>query len=454
MYDLKKYSIVEISEGDWGIQYDNGPLTRGFTTKQNAIDKAADLSTTEVFNSRLEPQNLEQAEAAANTARENYSIFLAENPTATEEQKEVKIAEIAAAQAYVNEYQSQLTQAANQANATTDYDSLVEEIQVNNADIQRRALAAAAVTASGTPDEQEAVDKAFQAELLYNQMVEQQEAADIVNPTSFNLGGIFSSIGSNLLGGITNSIQSSLGGLAGSLTNISGLGTNFAGNAGVSSPSNNTGTEVYNSAMGQSAAAANGDPRVRLTPKPSVRSAMLSGILAPLAETDGLVFPYTPTISQSGQVTYEDIATVHANQTWKAYNRTENVTIDISGTFTAQNQTEAKYFLAAIHFLRVVTKMHFGESDDNKGLPPPQMILDGYGTYMYNGLSVIIKNYSVDYTNTTDFVAVETGEGTSWVPAIGDLRVQCEVQQTPKIARGFNWDNFASGQMVAGGGWI
>lgn len=86
--------------------------------------------------------------------------------------------------------------------------------------------------------------------------------------------------------------------------------------------------------------------------------------------------------------------------------------------FTSQNKKEAEYTLACIHFLRSISKSHFGDSDDNKGLPPPQVLLDGYGTYMFNGLSVVVTSFNVDLNNSVDYVGVDLdGEITS-VPVV------------------------------------
>src|SRR5690606_13972635 len=105
-----------------------------------------------------------------------------------------------------------------------------------------------------------------------------------------------------------------------------------------------------------------------------------------------------------GRATYNPLKTVHANQDWHIYQNTDSIVLTIQGEFTAQNKTEGEYLLAAIHFLRASTKMRFGDSDSKRGVPPPQMFLDGYGQYMFNGLSVIITNYDVGLPNNVDYI--------------------------------------------------
>ena len=50
--------------------------------------------------------------------------------------------------------------------------------------------------------------------------------------------------------------------------------------------------------------------------------------------------------------------------------------IDVTSVFTAQSDAEAKYMIGAIHFLRTVSKMHFGETRSKGGL----ILIDDDGT--------------------------------------------------------------------------
>jgi hypothetical protein len=38
--------------------------------------------------------------------------------------------------------------------------------------------------------------------------------------------------------------------------------------------------------------------------------------------------------------------------------------LNISGTFVAQNDSEAEYIYACIHFLKCITKSRFGDTDE------------------------------------------------------------------------------------------
>lgn len=466
-YDLKTFTIVEVGEDSWGIQYTGGPLERGFASYEDALYTANQAAINyHSADTDAVPRNLDQAILKAQEARDNYITFISENPSATEEEKNEEIAKIAAAEAYVSEYQLQLDTARLQATAKDSFENQSIDIAIANADARRSELSQAAAnlrsSSDATPEQIQAADQsAFEAELYYQSLIkEEQSAIDVANPTAFGLGSLFSSVSSSI-GNVFNSANNALGNLTnplnGLLSNVtSGLGNLSGGLGSVNSNSTGgtavSGNVVYDSATGGMTNTVS-DQRVRLTPKPSQRG-MLSGVLAPLAATSGLVFPYTPTITYQAGVAYNKIDVVHTNQDWNVYKNTESIALDINGTFTAQNETEAAYFLAAIHFLRALTKMHFGDSSENKGLPPPQVLLDGYGTHMFNSLSVIVVNYSVDLNPNVDYVAVRGDGGTSWVPAVADLRVNVIVQQTPKQARSFNWESFATGELMSNGGWL
>lgn len=213
------------------------------------------------------------------------------------------------------------------------------------------------------------------------------------------------------------------------------------------------------------------DFRVRLRAFPQSRNAVYgdpdpANLMFPLHPeafaggfrgTNGMIFPYTPTINWSGGANYQTMATVHSNQDFRAYSHTPAQQFSISGAFTAQNPLEARYMLACIHFLRTVTKMRFGASK-NVGLPPPVLLLSGYGRYIFNDLPVVVENYSLDYQAGTDMVPVSVpGDGGTpgaWVPVIQTISVTVTVQQTPDKLRKFDFEKYASGSLMGDGGWV
>src|ERR1035437_7196632 len=105
------------------------------------------------------------------------------------------------------------------------------------------------------------------------------------------------------------------------------------------------------------------DSRIRLAAYNPDQVYGNSPILPPIKNTNGMMFPYTPTITYSQQVNYMDIALTHSNTDYQAYTRTPSTKISLNGKFTVQSQKEGLYALAAIHFLRTASKSHFGEKD-------------------------------------------------------------------------------------------
>jgi hypothetical protein len=196
------------------------------------------------------------------------------------------------------------------------------------------------------------------------------------------------------------------------------------------------------------------DSRIRITPKnPSFL--FESEILAPLAATNGLMFPYTPNISWSVAPQYSTQQTTHANQDYRAFVNVPAMQIVFSCPFTAQNNDEALYMIGTLHFLRSVTKMHFGTDDNGAlGLPPPVMKINGYGPYVFNNLPVIITAFNMEMNNNIDYVSV-TADGTlNKIPVMTNISVTCVVQTTPQFQRTFNWDQFANGTLMKSGGWF
>jgi hypothetical protein len=196
------------------------------------------------------------------------------------------------------------------------------------------------------------------------------------------------------------------------------------------------------------------DRRVRLAHL-SGYSNPYPGILAPLSATQGMMFPYQPTISQNHEVDYQTMAMVHSNQDYHAYAKTPNVTLTITGKFSVQNVAEGAYALAAIHFLRASSKMNFGQNDANKGLPPPILLLNGYGTYMFHDVKVILRGSNLTFDENIDMVKVSLSGGTAWLPAVFTISTNLTVQQTPNALKNtFTLDGYRDGSLLATGGWL
>lgn len=132
------------------------------------------------------------------------------------------------------------------------------------------------------------------------------------------------------------------------------------------------------------------------------------GILKPLLETDGVIFPYTPSISVNYAANYEQTNIVHSNYKIFQYSGSGVDAVSLSCNFTAQDTYEANYLLAVIHFFRSMTKMFYGQDDNPKnGTPPPLCYMFGMGGYQFAAHPLAIQGFSytlpddVDYIKTT-----------------------------------------------------
>ncbi|CAB4123124.1 hypothetical protein UFOVP29_283 [uncultured Caudovirales phage] len=200
------------------------------------------------------------------------------------------------------------------------------------------------------------------------------------------------------------------------------------------------------------------DLRARLRAKDNFRanSLIYAGPGSVLRNTGGLVWPYTPTITYSQDVTYADMSPVHSNQEILSYTRTPATKLSIVGNFTSQTVDEATYNLACIHFLRVVTKMSFGSSiDPQPGTPPPILIFEAHGAGMFKALPVVVTAFSITLPPDPDYISINVpGAGLTRLPTMFDISVNITVQHSPKKLREWSLDEFRSGVYLSRGGWI
>ena len=152
---------------------------------------------------------------------------------------------------------------------------------------------------------------------------------------------------------------------------------------------------------------ANGDWRVRLRLAPSATylyNAENPGILKPLKASNGVVFPYMPTIQTTYNAEYDSVALTHSNYRGQFYKSSYVGDVSITGTFTAQDTAEANYLLAVIHFFRSVTKMFYGAKDPLRGAPPPLVYLIGLGQYQFNNQPCVVKTFNYSMPNDCDYI--------------------------------------------------
>jgi hypothetical protein len=198
--------------------------------------------------------------------------------------------------------------------------------------------------------------------------------------------------------------------------------------------------------------AANGDWRVKLS---LPRNFTASSVIKPLTETSGLVFPYTPTIYITHSANYNQIQPVHSNYPFYAYQNSRVEQFSIVGDFYVETSKEAEYWVAAVHYLRSVTKMAYGNTS-NSGSPPPVVRLNGYGDYVFSNVPVIVNSFAVELGQDVDYIKCNIGAGATWVPTRSNIQVTVAPIYSRRAVESFSLDRFVNGGYIGprGGGFI
>jgi hypothetical protein len=173
------------------------------------------------------------------------------------------------------------------------------------------------------------------------------------------------------------------------------------------------------------------DWRVRLSLAPSANylyrdpAIKSSDLLYPLKETDGIVFPYLPTVSTAHKANYDPTELAHSNYKLYFYKNSSVDDVTITADFTAQDTSEANYMLAVIHFLKSATKMFYGQdgkAGPRAGTPPPLCYLSGFGAFQYDAHPLLITSFTYTLPNDVDYIRAgskETWSGQSSMNPFG-----------------------------------
>lgn len=200
-----------------------------------------------------------------------------------------------------------------------------------------------------------------------------------------------------------------------------------------------------------------------------------SDLIAPLRITNGFVFPYTPQITIQHSASYNTLAPVHNNYPFFAYENSKVDSMQISGEFFCEDSSDARYWVAAVHYLRSVSKMVYGQSA-NTGSPPPVVKLNGYGDYVFKNVPVVITQFSVDLSKDVDYISTGLSsdgaqnvaetlanfigapkalssvmpnmQGVTWVPVRSTINVTVQPLYSREQVRQFSLDSFVKGEYV------
>lgn len=170
-----------------------------------------------------------------------------------------------------------------------------------------------------------------------------------------------------------------------------------------------------------------------------------------LQTTGGVVFPYQPTISLSTRANYNAIDPVHNNYPFQAYKNSQIDDIQISGEFTAENESDAAYWIAATTFFRTVTKMFFG-TGPNAGNPPPVCQLNGYGASIFDNVPIIVKSFNVEFPKDVNYIRCNAFDTSTWVPIMSTLTVTVTPLYNRESLRKFSLEEFSRGALKTNSG--
>jgi len=130
-----------------------------------------------------------------------------------------------------------------------------------------------------------------------------------------------------------------------------------------------------------------------------------SPVLQPLKDAGGLIFPYTPKITIASKANYGTIPTTHTNYTFQNFKNSDPGSITIVAPMYVSDANEGLYWIAMVHYLRSLTKMFTG-NDPKAGNPPPIIMLNGYGNYVFKNVPVVVTAMSVGLESTCDYISV------------------------------------------------
>ena len=216
------------------------------------------------------------------------------------------------------------------------------------------------------------------------------------------------------------------------------------------------------------------DWRVRLTlpPQSPFKTMLLDDneLLAPLQKSNGVFWPVTPAVIVQNSANYNALAQTHSNYPFQAYQNSQVDTISIVGEFPVQNSEDAKHWIATVKFLRTMSKMAFGKSNDSyKGSPPPIMHLSGYGDHVYDKVPVVINQFSVELRPGIDYISTNQTKGfggaigvdkfdnyvvdenkiedSSWAPTISTISCMVTPVYSRDTVKNFSLKKFADGSL-------
>jgi hypothetical protein len=177
-----------------------------------------------------------------------------------------------------------------------------------------------------------------------------------------------------------------------------------------------------------------------------------STIFKPLEKTSGVAWPFVPRVTIGYKANYSTIDPVHSNFPFQAYKNSAVDDVQISGEFSVQTEDDARYWIAATHFLKTSTKMFYGTGSGGlQGNPPVICRLNGYGSFIFNNVPVVVKSYSVEMPEDVNYINVSINDSNQWVPTVSTISVTVAPVYSREKLRSFSLQDFASGGALSKG---
>jgi hypothetical protein len=190
-------------------------------------------------------------------------------------------------------------------------------------------------------------------------------------------------------------------------------------------------------------AVGDGDWRVRLRLAPGATYLYktpgngTAGIMEPLRNTDGVIFPYTPRIDIQYSAEYSPYDLTHNNYRGYFYKGSRVGEVILTADFTAQDTTEANYMLAVIHFFKSCTKMFYGQ-DAERGSPPPLVYVTGLGEYQFNEHACVISNFNYSLPPDVDYIRARSTLASSAGVTQGGTGLMWQRSLAPSATASYN----------------
>ena len=191
----------------------------------------------------------------------------------------------------------------------------------------------------------------------------------------------------------------------------------------------------------------NDDWRVRLSMPLGL--GLEPNLLEALEETSGMIFPYTPSIIMSHSANYSQVKPTHSNYPFPVYQNSQPDNIQITGPFIIESEAEGLYWVAMIHYLRSITKMSYGNSS-NQGAPPPVVQLNGYGSFVFKNVPVVVQQFTCELPEDVDYIYISALD--TWAPTRCNVSVVLMPTYSRRSVQQFSLDKFVSGGYAKGSG--